>query len=189
MRSWRPGCAPTSPSTARRPRRRDVGIQHDSLLCNAAGGFVTAPDCARTRHAYGRGMNTTHALLDRPGHARDCQVDDHALATRWRESQDHWARDELINRYMPMARRLAARYNNPHESREDLVQVASIGLVAAVDRFDPRRRLPVASCAIPTSLGEIKRHCRNTGWSVHVPRGAQELAQRVDGASRELMAR
>jgi RNA polymerase sigma-B factor len=85
-----------------------------------------------------------------------------------------------------MARRLAGRYSNPHESHEDLVQVASLGLVAAVDRFDPQRGVPFPSYAIPTILGEIKRHFRNTGWSVHVPRGAQELAQRVDGASREI---
>jgi RNA polymerase sigma-B factor len=116
-------------------------------------------------------------------------VDDSELARRWRENGDEQARGEIIERYLPMARRLAARYNNPHESREDLVQVASLGLVAAVDRFDPERGAAFPSFAIPTILGEIKRHFRNTGWSVHVPRGAQELAQRVDRASCEITTR
>jgi RNA polymerase sigma-B factor len=88
-----------------------------------------------------------------------------------------------------MARRLAARYNNPHEPQEDLIQVAAMGLLAAADRFDPDRGVPFASFAIPTILGEIKRHFRSTGWSVHVPRGAQELAQRVDRATRDISGR
>jgi RNA polymerase sigma-B factor len=105
------------------------------------------------------------------------------LVRRWRDDHDQAARDELFARFAPLARRLAGRYNrNRYEPLEDLVQVASVGLLAAIDRFDPDRGLPFPSFAIPTILGELKRYFRNTGWSVHVPRSAQELALRIDGA-------
>jgi RNA polymerase sigma-B factor len=96
------------------------------------------------------------------------------------------ARDELVRRYLPLARRLAARYQNPHEPFDDLVQVANLGLLHAVDRFDPERGVPFGAYATPTILGELKRHFRNTGWAAHVPRSAQELAQRVQRAVSEL---
>jgi RNA polymerase sigma-B factor len=108
------------------------------------------------------------------------------LARRWREGGDRAARQELIERFLPLARKLALRYTNPHEPLEDLVQVASLGLVGAVDRFDPSRGIGFPAFAIPTILGELKRYFRNTGWSAHVPRAAQELALRVDRASRQL---
>ena len=117
------------------------------------------------------------------------QVPTHALALRWRECGDRWARDALIDRYRPLARRLARRYVTSAEPFEDLVQVASMGLVAAVDRFDPNRGIPFTGFAIPTILGELKRYFRDTGWSAHVPRGAQEAALRVEEASRHLTMR
>jgi RNA polymerase sigma-B factor len=118
----------------------------------------------------------------------DRQSDINALALRWREHGDAKARDELFNRFLPLARKLAGRYTNPHEPIEDLVQVASVGLLGAIDRFDPDRGVRFPAFAIPTILGELKRYFRNTGWSVHVPRGAQEMALRVDRASRQIMA-
>lgn len=90
--------------------------------------------------------------------------------------------------FMPLARRLAARYRGPHEPFEDLVQVAVLGLIGAVDRFDPDRGAPFVGFAVPTILGELKRHFRNTGWAVHVPRRAQELALDVARAERALTA-
>jgi len=96
------------------------------------------------------------------------------------------ARDELLRRHLPLARRLAARYQNPHEPFEDLVQVANLGLLNALDRYDPGRGVPFGAYATPTILGELKRHFRNTGWAAHVPRAAQELAQRVQRAVTEL---
>jgi RNA polymerase sigma-B factor len=114
------------------------------------------------------------------------QVPTHALALRWRECGDRWARDALIDRYQPLARRLARRYLTSTEPFDDLVQVASVGLVAAVDRFDPHRGIPFTGFAVPTILGELKRYFRDTGWSAHVPRGAQEAALRVEEASRQL---
>ncbi len=99
------------------------------------------------------------------------------------------ARDELTRRFLPLARKLATRYTNPNEPLEDLVQVASLALVRAVDRYRPERGTSFSSYAVPTILGELKRHFRDTGWSVHVPRDAKELALRVDRASRELTER
>lgn len=99
------------------------------------------------------------------------------------------ARDELARRYLPLARKLAARYTNPNEPLEDLVQVASLGLLRAIDRYSPDRGTSFHAFAVPTILGELKRHFRDTGWSVHVPRDAKELALRVDRASRELTDR
>jgi RNA polymerase sigma-B factor len=96
------------------------------------------------------------------------------------------AREELVRRYLPLARKLAARYYNPHESFEDLVQVANLGLLNAIDRFDHERGVPFGAFATPTILGELKRHFRNTGWAAHVPRAAQELAQRVQRAGGDL---
>jgi RNA polymerase sigma-B factor len=111
------------------------------------------------------------------------------LARRWRDDGDRHARDELAEMFLPLACRLAKRYRNPYEPLEDLTQVASVGLLGAIDRFDPSRGIEFRSFAIPTILGELKRHFRNTGWTAHVPRGAQDLALRVDRAAREITDR
>ena len=108
------------------------------------------------------------------------------LAARWQQHHDQEAREDLFVRFLPLARKLAGRYAGPHEPIEDLVQVASLGLVLAIDRFDPERGVPFSGFAVPTILGELKRHFRNTGWSAHVPRGAQEMALRVDRAIRQI---
>jgi RNA polymerase sigma-B factor len=105
------------------------------------------------------------------------------LARRWRHEGDREAREQLFVRFLPLARKLAGRYPNAREPREDLVQVAAIGLLGAIDRFDPNRETRFSSFAVPTILGELRRHFRDTGWAVHVPRGAQELAQKIDRAS------
>lgn len=110
------------------------------------------------------------------------------LLSRWHEHGDRAARDEVIARFLPLARRLAGRYANPYEPVADLIQVASIGLLGAIDRFDPNRGTSFSTFAIPTILGELKRHFRATAWSVHVPRRTQELALRLDQAAREITA-
>jgi RNA polymerase sigma-B factor len=111
------------------------------------------------------------------------------LTLRWREHGDRWARDALFDRFLPLAYRLARRYDSRNEPFEDLAQVASIGLLGAIDRFDPDRGVTFPAFAIPTILGELKRYFRNSGWSVHVPRGPQELALRIEQASKRLGAR
>lgn len=125
------------------------------------------------------------AIRDRGGQAR---ADTDQLFLRLHGTGDARAREELVTRFLPLARKLAARYMNPYEPFDDLVQVASIGLLGAIDRFDPRRGAAFQSFAVPTILGELKRYFRSTGWSAHVPRRAQELALRVDRAVREVSA-
>lgn len=88
-------------------------------------------------------------------------------------------RNEFIEAHLPLARRLAARYARSADSAEDLVQVASLGLVKAVDRFEPSRGVPFERYAIPTIIGELKRHLRDTRWALHVSRDQQERAQAV----------
>jgi RNA polymerase sigma-B factor len=116
------------------------------------------------------------------------EIDTDVLFARVQSRGDAAAREELVRRFLPLARKLAARYTNPYEPFDDLLQVASIGLLGAVDRFDPCRGVGFPSFAIPTILGELKRYFRSTGWSAHVPRRAQELALRVDKGTRQIAA-
>jgi RNA polymerase sigma-B factor len=111
------------------------------------------------------------------------------LFQRYQREGDPAARDDLIERFMPLARQLARRYQRANEPLDDLVQVASIGLVKAVDRFDLERGVAFSSYAVPTILGELKRYFRDSGWAVHVPRGIQERAMQVDRALKELGGR
>jgi RNA polymerase sigma-B factor len=90
-----------------------------------------------------------------------------------------------VRRFLPLARHLAGRYPVGAD-RDDLEQVAAIGLIKAIDRFDPSRGIAFSSFAVPTILGELKRHFRDLGWSVRVPRALQELATRVTRAVEEL---
>jgi RNA polymerase sigma-B factor len=112
------------------------------------------------------------------------------LVERWQRDKDPRARECLVERYLPIARKLAGRYRGQAgEPFDDLLQVASLGLLKAIDRFDPDRGTAFASFAIPTILGHLKRYFRDTGWSAHVPRGAQELALRVQAAEQAISPR
>ncbi len=99
------------------------------------------------------------------------------------------ARDALVTRFMPLARQLARRYHRANEPFDDLLQVASIGLVKAVDRFDADRGVAFSSYAVPTILGELKRYFRDSAWAVHVPRGVQERVLKVDEIATKLSGR
>jgi RNA polymerase sigma-B factor len=116
------------------------------------------------------------------------RTDVNALITRWQADRDTSAREALVDLYLPLARRLAGRYRTSHEPFEDLVQVAAVGLLGAIDRFDPTRGTGFVSFAIPTILGELKRHFRGTAWAVHVPRGQQEMALKIERAVGEIVA-
>jgi RNA polymerase sigma-B factor len=117
------------------------------------------------------------------------RLEDERLLARYHESGDLEARDEFVVRFMPLARQLAARYRHAGEPLEDLVQVACVGLIKAVDRYDPERGNGFTRYAVPTMLGEIKRHFRDRGWSVHVPRATQELVLKVGEAIGALPAK
>jgi RNA polymerase sigma-B factor len=110
------------------------------------------------------------------------------LFERWRRDRDPRARELLVERFMPLARKLARRYAG-RETSDDLIQVASLGLLKAIDRFDPARGTAFSSLAVPTILGELKRYFRDAGWFAHVPRGVQELALKVQQAERTLSAK
>jgi RNA polymerase sigma-B factor len=114
------------------------------------------------------------------------RVDSTELFVRWQQHGEQRAREELVERFLPLARKLARRYSGAHEPLDDLMQVASLGLVKAIDRFDVSRGTAFSSFAVPTILGELKRYFRDLGWSVHVPRGAQELALKVEEARQQL---
>ena len=102
-------------------------------------------------------------------------VDDRTLLRRYHEQGDLAARDQLIEQYMSLVRSLARRYAYRGEQLDDLVQIGAIGLIKAIDRFDVNRGVELTTYATPNIIGEIKRHFRDKGWSVRVPRGLQEL--------------
>lgn len=108
------------------------------------------------------------------------------LFERWHRYGDRRARDELIERFLPLARKLARRYVPSSEPYEDLVQVASLGLVKAVERFDPGRGFAFTSFAVPTIVGELKRYFRDSGWALHVDRSAQERARKIIEAEQQI---
>jgi RNA polymerase sigma-B factor len=108
---------------------------------------------------------------------------------RYQRTRDRAEREALVEQYMPLARSLAARYRHTGESFDDLSQVASIGLLKAIDRYDPRRQTAFSTFAVPTILGELRRHLRDHTWMVHVPRGVQELSRRLGTATDELTGR
>jgi RNA polymerase sigma-B factor len=111
------------------------------------------------------------------------------LLERFAVDRSPTTREELVERFMPLARRLAARYAGGAEPFDDLIQVASVGLVKAIDRFDPERGTAFSTFAVPTILGELKRHFRDRGWSVHVPRDVQERILKVERALAETPAK
>jgi RNA polymerase sigma-B factor len=112
-------------------------------------------------------------------------LDDRALMARHRAG-DARARAQLVERYLPLARKLALRYRHSGEPVEDLFQVAAIGLLKAVDRWEPERGHAFSSFAVPTVLGELRRHFRDATWSVRPPRSIVDLALQVERAREKL---
>jgi RNA polymerase sigma-B factor len=115
--------------------------------------------------------------------------EERALFARLATDGDARARDELVERFLPLARALALRYQHSHESLDDLLQVAALGLVKAIDGFDPERQIAFSSYAVPTILGELRRHFRDRTWAVRVPRNLQELSLRIDRTVEDLADR
>jgi RNA polymerase sigma-B factor len=114
--------------------------------------------------------------------------EDRRLLERYHHDGDIAAREALVERFLPLARQLARRYQRGGEPLDDLIQVASLGLLKAIDRFEPDRPTAFSSFAVPTILGELKRHFRDRGWSVRVPRDLQEMSVRVEKVA-DTMAR
>jgi RNA polymerase sigma-B factor len=106
---------------------------------------------------------------------RDCE-----LFMRLKRDGDERARDELVVRFIGLARSIGRRYRNSSEPEDDLCQVAAVGLLKAIDRYDPDRGVGFRSFAIPTMLGEVRRHLRDRSWAVRPPRDLQELSLRIE---------
>src|ERR671922_648911 len=123
---------------------------------------------------------------EEPGRCPDRSAEDRVLFERSLDRRDPVDRELLVERFLPLARQLARRYQRPEEPFDDLFQVACLGLVKAIDRFDLSRDVAFSSYAVPTILGEIKRYFRDRTWSVRVPRDLQELALKVDRAVSDL---
>ena len=110
------------------------------------------------------------------------------LFRRYCTTRDPSLREELVRTYLPLARTIARRYQSPRVPIEDLVQVAAIGLMKAIDRYEPGRGIAFSSYAVPTMMGEVQRHFRDHTWGVRPPRELQERAQRLLTANREMGA-
>jgi RNA polymerase sigma-B factor len=129
--------------------------------------------------------------MTRSGHGADAKLRRRAgelRLARYARSGDRAQRDQLVEQYLPLARSLAARYRHSSENFDDLLQVATVGLIRAIDRFDPSHGTAFSSFAVPTILGELRRHLRDHTWSVRVPRPLQQLAQRLGPATDRLAA-
>jgi len=111
---------------------------------------------------------------------------DRELLRRYHENGDTSAREELIQRHLPLVRSLARRYAGRGEALEDIEQVGAIGLIKAIDRFELARQVSLATYATPNVVGEIKRHFRDKGWAIRVPRALQELNASMSGAIERL---
>src|SRR3954470_18488915 len=116
------------------------------------------------------------------------RLDDPQLKARHRAG-DKRARDVLIERYLPLAHALALRYRHAGEPVDDLIQTACLGLVKAVDRWEPERGLALSSYAVPTILGELRRYFRDRTWAVRPPRRLLELVPEIERARERLTAR
>jgi RNA polymerase sigma-B factor len=114
------------------------------------------------------------------------EVSDKELLRRYHEDGDLAAREQLIEQSLSLVRSLARRYSYRGEQLEDLVQIGCIGLIKAIDRFDIKRGVELTTYATPNIIGEIKRHFRDKGWSVRVPRGLQELNVQLSRLVEEL---
>jgi RNA polymerase sigma-B factor len=166
-----PGIAPHHPGARIRSER--YAIRRDILLALRAPAMaVRVTVTEEGGHEAGRVANRAEQ--------------DRALFARYLDKRDPVDREMLVERFLPLARQLARRYQRPEEPFDDLFQVACLGLVKAIDRFDLEREVAFSSYAVPTILGEIKRYFRDRTWSVRVPRDLQELALKVDRAVSEL---
>src|SRR3954465_3006423 len=125
----------------------------------------------------------------RPPRVAEGLATDEELLMRFYETRDPTVREELVNRYMQFARGMALRYRSGNEPTEDLIQVASLGLVNAIERFDPTRGIPFLGFAAPTVLGELRRHFRDRVWNLRLPRGLQERVSKMDETITKLTGR
>jgi RNA polymerase sigma-B factor len=146
--------------------------------------------------ALGNGVEVTVVVDGRLATAQDSRPNhrggrrDAEMLSQYARTRDPRLREQLVHRYLPLARYAASQYRRGSEPFDDLVQVASLGLLKAIDRYDPVHGAAFSSYALPTMSGELRRHFRDRGWAVRPPRDLQEQAlaveKAIDGLSREL---
>src|SRR4051812_216882 len=155
--------------------RRRSGIDGARPVAGVSVGEAGAP------------RSTRIAMSSPPSPAPERAARDDAarLLACYGRDRDPAIHEALVERFLPLARHLARRYDRSADA-DDLEQIASLGLLKAIDRFDPGRGLAFTSFAVPTILGELKRYFRDHGWSIRVPRDLQELALRVSHVTEEL---
>jgi RNA polymerase sigma-B factor len=129
------------------------------------------------------------AAPDRADAPEGRRLEEERLLRKYHRDGDLDAREEVVVRLLPLARQLASRYRHSGEPLDDLAQVACLGLLKAIDRYDPERGTGFTRYALPTMLGELKRHFRDKGWALRVPRATQELALKVNEALGTLPAK
>jgi RNA polymerase sigma-B factor len=135
----------------------------------------------------GAAVTSVAATAERAAPRRaDQRPDDGALHRRYFATRDRSLRDQLVERYMPLARSLAHRYGRNREPLADLEQVAYLALIKAVEGYDPHRGAAFSSYAVPYIVGAIKHHFRDCGWALHVPRGPKDLSAKIQSLSREI---
>src|ERR1700750_2636621 len=160
--------------------------QNDSATGSGAIAVAPLPKCPR-RTTQGTPFSPARTSREQPSNGgpmttaiapvRDlARLTDAQLLQSHSKDHDLAVRDELVRRFMPFARKLAVRYLHSREPLDDLVQVANLGLLNAIQRFDPGQNRSFTAFAAPTILGELKRHFRDKGWSLHVPRDLKERA-------------
>src|SRR5215203_2704383 len=178
---------------------RGPGIPHDVWTPRHVGGRLTkqrrrelenaAALCvvrAPSRRAP-RGTRGSCSVAIIPDASLHRDRPDAADFVRYARTRDPALREALVRRLLPLARQLAGRYAASAE-REDLEQVAALGLLNAIERYDPERGIAFSSFAVPTILGDLKRYFRDLGWAVRVPRDLQEVALRIYRVTDELTA-
>jgi RNA polymerase sigma-B factor len=116
-------------------------------------------------------------------------MDDRELLRRYHVDGDRSAREMLVQRHLPLVRALARRYAGRGESIEDIEQVGAIGLIKAIDRYELSREVALTTYATPNVVGEIKRHFRDKGWAIRIPRGLQELNAKMSSTIERLTAK
>lgn len=131
-------------------------------------------------------MTSATSVSERPRLRTAPAEDLEPLFAKWQSDGDQSAREALVRRFTPLARSLARRYERSSEPFDDLLQVAMLGLLKALDRFDPQRGNAFASFAVPTILGEMRRYFRDSGWGIHVPRSLQERTLEVSKAQERI---
>jgi RNA polymerase sigma-B factor len=124
-----------------------------------------------------------------PGSPVNAALDDRELLRRYHEGGDASAREELVQRHLPLVRSLARRYAGRGEALDDIEQVGAIGLIKAIDRYELSREVALTTYATPNVVGEIKRHFRDKGWAIRVPRALQELNGKMGPTIERLTAR